>query len=257
MTEYLPFYINTYHDSECIDFLMPKELEGIFSVTLFLKNKLSDVAEGNQEILWEKISKHFNNKRLVAPKQVHGINIIEAKSFNALPQKPEADGIFVEEKNDCCFSLQFADCTPVVIAGTDPLPWMLFLHSGCWGTTQGITRASFVFLRKKYKGFTISNNIWAWIGPSICKECYSRNSEDEDTVKAVRQFDIDNILRIDNHIFFDITMEIKRQLIDNGIKESNIYVFDECTRCNSNRYYSYRAGDKKRRLFLLGYCATN
>lgn len=257
MSKYLPFFMNTSGEIERIDFIMPKRLEGVFSVTLFLKNAISDIADGDQEILWKKISKHFNNKKLVAPQQVHGIDIIEAKSFNALPLRPEADGIFIEEKNGCCFSLQFADCTPIVIAGTDPLPWMFFLHSGFWGTVKGITNASFVFLRKKYNNFTVRDNTWAWIGPSICEKCYSRNIEDEMTVKALDQFDADNMLRVDNQIYFDITKQIKKQLVNNGLKESNIYVFEECTRCNNNRYYSYRAGDKKRRQFLLGNCAIN
>lgn len=243
-----------------INFKMPEQLKETFYVTLYLKNEINDFSGGDQEVIWDKLSHRYNDKKLVAPVQVHGVEIIDAVEENALPIKPKADGIYVNSKTDCCFSLRFADCVPVVIAGANPSPWMFFLHSGFMGTVQGITNSAFSFLNKKHKNLeavSLQESVWAWIGPSICTDCYYRSVSDKNYKTAISSFDKRNVTHKNNFIFFNLAGQIKKQLLENGMKEENIYKFKECTKCNAERYYSYRAGEKNKRLFLLGNCATN
>lgn len=51
--------------------------------------------------------------------------------------------------------------------------------------------------------------------------------------------------------YFDIGAEIRRQLAGFGVPEENIFSFGGCTRCGNGLFYSYRAGDKEKRNFLL------
>lgn len=256
LINHLGFLRRSLNGEECIDFIMPKQLEKIFHVTLYLKNQINNIAEGKQEVVWKNMSHNFNNAKLVAPVQVHETNIIKAEYKNALPFKPYADGIFIDENSECYSSLRFADCAPVVIAGTEPQPWMFFLHSGFWGTVRNICSSAIDFIHVEHENFKMTTSSWAWIGPSICKNCYSRNINENKIVSAIETFDKNNIKINGETVYFDIVQQIKKQLIKCGLISNNIYIYDECTSCKSELYYSYRAGDKKSRLFLLGNCAT-
>ena len=257
IVEHLGFFKHNLNGMERIDFIMPEQLKKTFFATLYLKNDINCFAEGNQEIVWNKMSHNYNNEKLVAPNQVHGTKIIKSEEKNSLPIRINADGIYIDEKTGCYSSLRFADCAPVVIAGTFPKPWMFFLHSGFWGTVKNISSCAIDYLLIQHKDFKITNTSFAWIGTSIRKNCYSRDINENKTSDAMKIFDINNIEIKERSVFFDIPGQIKNQLKKCGFRNNNIYFYDECTCCKSETYYSYRAGDKKCRLFLLGKCTTN
>ena len=109
----------TYEDESgiIIEMVMPSVLRESFFAKLYARGALNDAAEGDPETVWKALSACYNNRPLVAPRQVHGVNIIEADGGRTLPQRPDADGVFIEDGAHPLASLRFADCTPVVIAG--------------------------------------------------------------------------------------------------------------------------------------------
>ena len=230
--------------------IMPEELKFHFKASLYCRGGILDISEGNPEKIWSVMSSNFNNIELVAPHQVHGTKVIPSTSSYALPLRPQADGVLITPSSDSMASLRFADCTPVVLASIYPEPWMLLLHSGFVGTMKNIAGKSLSDLSEKgplLKG----EKIWAWIGPCICKDCYSRKIDDPSTQNALKVFSPENYCEKNEMVYFDIRGEIKRALMRCGVPCDNIYETADCTSCRSNFYYSYRAGDERARIFLL------
>lgn len=237
-------------DGNRVRFSMPPKLCNIFDVELFCRSNVNDAAEGDPAIVWKQMSSRYSNAELVAPHQVHGTDILYAHKENAIPLRPEADGIYFDANSPCMGSLRFADCTPVVIGSWLPKPWLFILHSGFVGTLRNISSASFAFLKKIHTVFDFSA-VYAWIGPSICSSCYSRNLNDTKTQEAISSFSMYNIRLEGDSAYINIRGEIRSQLRNLGVSADNIYEYDECTLCGNDKFYSYRAGDKNRRLFLI------
>ena len=251
------FKLETASDASHIKLEMPNVLANIFFASLYLRSNENDLAMGDPEVLWQSMSRKHGNCKLVAPHQIHGTNIVDAAPDYALPSRPEADGVFINEGAECLASLRFADCTPVVIAGDTPKPWMFILHSGFVGTVKNISLYAFHYLEKIY-GAQKTGNVWAWILPGISFGCYYRKLSDEKTKEARMAFTDDNMLVNGDRVYFDIHGQIRYQLDKLGVPQKNIYSYDDCTCCNRSLYYSYRAGDKDGRMFLLaGNIATN
>lgn len=236
-----------------LEFVMPRGLEGKFFARLYARGPLNDEADGDPARVWAALSPEYGNRPLVAPRQVHGVNIIEASAREALPARPDADGIFISEECAALASLRFADCTPVVIAGAGAQPWMTVLHSGFKGTLLNISAAALGCFRNG-RG---NAEIWAWIGPRIGRCCYSRREDDPTTREALAEFSPECVEKRDGLVFFDIGGEIRRQLSACGVPDGNIYDYGGCTRCENGLFYSYRAGDKEKRNFLLAGRSTN
>lgn len=232
-----------------IDIVMPEELKDIFYAKLYCRSSLMDISEGDPVRIWDLMSCNFNNIKLVAPHQVHGTNIINADNKYSLPLRPEADGVYINQNSDCPASLRFADCTPVVVVGLLPEPWMVILHSGFTGTMKNIIHHAIAPLSANLK--PLSAQTWAWIGPSICKKCYSRRSTDPKTEEAISKFSAVNYYEKEDMIYFDIKNQLVLQLMQTGVPCDNIYKFEACTFCDRDIFYSYRGGDINRRNFLL------
>ena len=233
-----------------IELEMPQRLSKYFFARLYAKGKMNDEAAGDPEAVWRVLGKRYRDVPLVAPLQVHGTNIIEADKDNSLPLRPEADGVLVTEHSSAFASLRFADCVPVVIAGISEKPWLYLLHSGFKGTLQNIAAAALAEAEQRNRLFN-KGNIWAWICPAIGAECYSRRKDDPSAVKASNAFSAENVFEEDEYFRFDLKGEIASQISAFGVPKDNIYTFDCCTSCCRDYFYSYRAGDAEKRIFLL------
>ena len=177
--------------------------------------------------------------------QIHGKNIIFVNDENILeysfPKRPEADGIILTAKNSQA-SLRFADCTPVLIFGKD---FAMLLHSGYKGTVLNIVSEGINLL-----GHEDVKNFRAWIGPCIGRKDYCRNIEnDEWTLRGLKTFHEENYDKKGGKIYFDMSGEIKLQLIDSGLNYENIELSGINT-FEDLRCYSYRRGDKTERMTL-------
>lgn len=250
--EYEGFLTTNNNNGYAVDFIMPCSLSGVFTVSLLCKSPINDASGGDPSEVWEKISANYGGAPLVAPHQVHGTEIIEAELEVALPHRPDCDGVLITHKSKCFGSLRFADCTPVVIAGNWPEPWLLMLHSGFTGTLNNIVGNALNSLKNRYKNEIRQYDMWSWIGPSICRSCYSRSLKDEKTKAALEAFGEENLLLKDTMCYIDIEGQIYKQLSDFGLDAAKIHRYGECTFCNSDKFYSYRAGDALNRMFLLG-----
>lgn len=233
-----------------IELLMPQSLNRYFFASLYARGKMNEEAAGDPEAVWRVLGKRYGRIPLVAPYQVHGTNIIEADKKYSLPLRPEADGISLTKHSSAFASLRFADCAPVVIAGLAEEPWLYILHSGFKGTLQNISSVALKKAESTYSLFD-ADNVWAWICPSIGAECYSRRKDDPSAISASDLFSAESVFEEDEFFRFDLKKEIAYQIRAFGVPEDNIYTFDCCTLCRREYFYSYRAGDAEKRIFLL------
>lgn len=251
------FAIGSQNGQTTVDFLLPTGLESCFSVKLYCRGPLMDQSAGDPQKALQAIHGETSGMPLVAPYQVHGTAVIPARSIYAFPFRPQADGIFLNERSNAAASLRFADCTPIVIAGEHPAPWMLLLHSGYAGTVKNIAGVS-LQREKKRNGIIVDEKTWAWIAPSICRKCYSRKKNgDPSTAAGMIAFSEKNFDETKEYVFFDIKAQIAAQLRQAGLAQQNIFIMDACTFCEPTRFYSYRAGDAQARNFLLARTTKN
>ena len=78
-----------------IEMVMPSILEETFFAKLYARGPLGDAAEGDPAAVWSSLGQTYHGRPLVAPHQVHGVRIIEASEEEVLPQRTEADGVFI------------------------------------------------------------------------------------------------------------------------------------------------------------------
>lgn len=236
-----------------VEFTMPLALSGVFSAKMWCRGPVCDAACGSPSETWRLLSGDARPSRLIAPVQVHGTRILDASEASVLPQRDEADGIYLRKTSAALGSLRFADCTPVVLAGFAEEPWLVMLHSGFQGTLRNISRSAADMIFSRYPNQSL-DNIWAWIGPAIGPECYSRKKADPTSEKAAQTFAPQNIIDTKDDLqnyYFDIKGEIYSQFCKIGLNHDKIFKYDCCTFCGKDLFYSYRSGDTKNRSFLL------
>lgn len=227
-------------------YMAPPPYKGEFQ--LFMRGSLVDGSFGDPQRLAEKISYLTGKYPMIAPRQVHGVTILEPSSSIYLPCRPEGDGIFIDKTN-VYGSLRFADCFPIVVQGLSPKPWIAMAHSGFKGTLKNIAKALIekVMIRSDIK------DAIAWIGPGICKKCYYRMKNDPSTKSAIACFSKEYWKEEKDKVFFDMAGIIKSQLQEVGLVAQRIRIVDLCTSCDNDLLYSYRCGDMEDRNFLLGH----
>lgn len=149
----------------------------------------------------------------------------------------ECDGLVTNVRRLMLCTVE-ADCTPVYLL--DPVHRAIaMLHSGWRGTAARITTNAIDLMRETYG--TDPSDIYAAIGPCICKDCYEV-SEDllgpfrENFGDAADQF---FTAKGGGKYLLDLKLAVVRTLEEAGVKSENIEDSGYCT-CHSDRFYSWR-----------------
>lgn len=188
-------------------------------------------------------------QNIVFTKQVHKneVRIVTDEDRRELftPIKYEADGIVTNVKNLplICFT---ADCVPILLCD-DEAGVVGAIHCGWRSTVADILRVS---IDKMISLGAVPSSIKAAIGPAIEMCCYETDAEVPEAIKK--------LLGEENckECFFpvgdtgkymvDLKETNRKRLVQLGVSPENIAVSDECTSCNSERYWSHRKTNGKR-----------
>lgn len=170
---------------------------------------------------------NFSANNLVFSKQVHGDKIIIVTNENrAKILGNEADAIITKESN-IPIVIFTADCVPIFLVDREKKV-IAAIHAGWKGTAikiaQKVVKSMSEFFDSK------PSQIIAAIGPSIGPCCYEVKQE---------LGDIFSLKKKNEKFYIDLKEENKKQLIEAGVLEENIYESLICTQCNNN-FYSYR-----------------
>lgn len=163
-----------------------------------------------------------------------GMGVTRERNFS------DVDGLITNEPGVTLVT-SYADCVPLFFADTRNKAIGLS-HSGWRGMVGNIADVTVKMMEKEYN--TDPADIVAFIGPSICHNCYEV-SEDvaEQFAKAYGTEVFEDILYIkDNGKFkLDLWRANYRNFINAGILPENIGITDICTCCNSDLLFSHRA----------------
>ena len=195
------------------------------------------VIENNREL----ITKKMGVKPLIFLNQVHGSRIKILKkaendfSENFQPGKEvyTADGIITDMKN-VFLVIQVADCQAVVLYDHETRV-IANIHSGWRGSVKNIIGKC---VEQMIAEFSCNpDNIIAGISPSLGPCCSEFVNYKDEIPEGLWKY------KIEDKDYFDFWEMSCDQLMDKGIKKDNIENMEICTRCNMDKFYSYR-GEK-------------
>jgi len=174
----------------------------------------------------------LNPNHVVKPKQVHSAEV----KFVYTPGEIAATDALISNSNSIVLSIQVADCIPLFLA--DPLNGVIGLvHAGWRGVEKRIipdTVNKMVLKGGSRKG------IIAFMGPSIRQCCFEIGPE------VSKKFPIDCLINGNrDRSFLDLQRVAINQLLGSKVLEKNILSSEECTKCNPDKYFSYRRSGSK------------
>lgn len=193
-------------------------------------------------------------------RQVHS-SIIHR--ITARGDSPVAGDGLVTNVPGLLLGIKTADCLPILVADTQSHAVGAF-HAGWRGTVARIAEKGVGEMRKCFSAHP--DDMVAAIGPGIHRCCYtvgdevvndfaSQFSYSQELFEEVYDFEsLHNKYpmlflnqRAPGHgepatkIQLDLAEANRRQLLNAGIPAKNIFVFDECTACHPEMFFSYRA----------------
>jgi polyphenol oxidase len=211
---------------------------------------------------------------LVTLKQIHSSGIRRVGRQDAA-RTLRGDGLMTNEPG-VLLAIQTADCIPVLIADTRRRALAAF-HAGWRGTLKRIVETGVGRIRTEFG--SRPEELIAAIGPGIALCCYGVGEEVRSEFTSqfayapqlFRELSESDPIREKYPLLFltarapghsnlgpqlhlDLMEANRRQLLDAGLRPESITVIGHCTRCQRNRYFSYRAeqGFTGRMLSVVG-----
>ena len=181
---------------------------------------------------------------IVTPNQIHGDKVFCVEeihrgrgSQNYSDSIPETDALITNVPN-LPLMLCFADCVPIMFVDMNNSA-VGIAHGGWKGTMKKIAAKTFLAMQENFG--TKAKDCLIGIAPSIGACCYKIGDEVKSVCSDVFPNNPELIIERNGKNYLDLWQANKIQLMEVGIPEDNIDVADECTCCNSNWYFSYRA----------------
>lgn len=175
----------------------------------------------------------IDENRIILPIQKHTdmVLLIEDSMQTGI-----ADAVVTAKKN-VLIGVQTADCVPILLFDKER-QIIGAVHAGWRGTAKGIVKKTVSVMREEFG--SLPGDIFAALGPSIRWNCYCVSSEVKEAVSKITGNGEYCRKNGNGKYALDLSSANKTQLISLGIPISNIWISDECTFCNPERYYSYR-----------------
>lgn len=190
--------------------------------------------------------------KIVTTKQVHSNKVVkldENHTFRSVSEKgcdfPEVDGVVTNVKGATLFAFS-ADCSLIQIV--DPINKAIGLcHSGWRGTVSKISQNA-INMMQEYYGSS-PENLLVTIGPSICPECFEVEWDMiSEARKGFSEKDYDKIYYQKNETKYQFNLWEANRIVlkEAGVRESNIFMPNLCTKCNPDFLFSHRNQGLKR-----------
>jgi len=195
----------------------------------------------------ENISNFFqlNNiayKKIVTPEQIHSTNIhlFTSQDSEKINKIEETDGLITKDSG-VVLTVITGDCCPLIFA--DKKSEIIGIaHLGWRGTMKRMTQK---MVDQMISAGSSIDFINVSLGPSIGECCY--DVDDERYYEFVEEFDgySEKIFhRRHGKLHLNLTLLNYLLLLEKGIKKENIDYFPFCTKCDKDRFFSFRR-DKK------------
>lgn len=175
-------------------------------------------------------------KRLKTLNQVHGSSVLVLDEKNLKDPPQEVDAVITRLKG-VPVGILTADCLPILIH--DPLKSAIgAVHAGWKGTVKRVASKTIDAMNEAFG--SKPENLIAALGPYIGPCCYGIREDAAKEFDSVFADTTDFMLRQNGEIRIDIGLANVKELLEAGLKKSNISMAAACTSCNSGVFFSYR-----------------
>ncbi len=148
-----------------------------------------------------------------------------------------ADAVISKQKG-LFIGVQVADCVPILLC--DPGKQIVAaVHAGWRGTAQAILKKTIRTFCERF--FSNPAHIIVAIGPSIRQCCYEVDDE-VITAVSLATGNGDYVKTTGDKFHLDLAAANQLQALTMGVTEGNVWISDDCTFCNPERFFSYRFG---------------
>ena len=191
---------------------------------------------------WALLQSYAGIPRVARCRQVHGAHVITTHEQHppGVALLGPGDGM-VTDRPGVLLAMTVADCVPVFLV--DGERRLLGLaHAGWRGSAAGVVGSTLEALRCLGAEVT---SLSVHLGPAICGRCYEVGPEVPAALGGPPEA---------RHV--DLRAHIARELAGAGVLGERLTVSTACTRCDSGSFFSYRGGDRGRRMCaFLGWAA--
>lgn len=184
-----------------------------------------------------------NPDELVVPEQTHSANI----GVNDKNHWPQTDAILLVQPNVPAI-VQTADCVPVILYGPDRHVGAV-IHAGWRGTAQSISAKTVARLQADYG--CVPETLVAAIGPAVGGCCYEVSEEVALAVSATVDAPPEQFINTNGNGRPQIDLQTINRLQLEAAGVSQVDVLPGCTRCETDRLWSYRRGEAGRQVAFL------
>lgn len=189
----------------------------------------------NHELLAKELG--YQKNSLVHMKQIHSdiVHVVANENFET---PPTCDALVTNRANTPLM-VMVADCSPILFYD-DKKKVIAAAHAGRQGAFKNIVKN--VVEKMKTEFGSEPKDMHVSVGASIGVCCYEVGSEiyDEAKEKGLEYA----IQKRGESFYLDVGAILLKQLLSCGIKRENIDFCKDCTCCNTQRYFSYRAEAK-------------
>lgn len=193
---------------------------------VFCTRQVTGDIPGDARSVLARLETLFAGSRVYCLEQVHSDGVVLAEDISP-GEIPEADAIISRNMDDI-LCVRTADCVPILAWATD-LPMIAAVHAGWRGLAAGIVEKTVRTMRSLG-----GEDIRAAIGPSIGPCCYEVRTD------VVQALCLDLEPDGNETFFVDLKGAAQTRLASEGIKGPNLVIRDLCTRCNADKFFSFR-----------------
>jgi len=174
---------------------------------------------------------------LVRPRQVHGIRVMRARPGAGVASE-EADAV-ISDVPGLAVAVVTADCVPVLVAERGGVR-VAAIHAGWRGLAGGVVTEGLSALLRE--GARVKA-LCAVIGPHIGPCCYEVDAPVMDALAARFGAQAEAALRPSRpgHALLDLGALVRLECLGAGLDADAVAVVGAaCTRCDAERFHSYR-----------------
>lgn len=258
------------HNTDGIKYLTFESLDNLGLVMNAFSTRIGGVSEGYYSSMnlgftngdreedvysnYERMARvlHVDLDHIVMSKQTHTTNVRLVDESNCYDDGclhktafTDVDGM-VTNTPGVCLCTFYADCVPLYFV--DPVNKAIGLsHSGWRGTVKRMGKVTIEAMKNNFG--SKPEDIYAAIGPSICRDCYEVSKDVAD--EFVSEFgELHGRIVTpginDQKFQLNLIEANKSIMIDAGIKPEHIELSNICTCENSDLLFSHRASKGKR-----------
>jgi len=189
--------------------------------------------ERNHKILAKNLD--YEKNKLIHMKQIHSDIVHKVKENDSFDNPPTCDALITNKVN-IPLMVMVADCSPILFYD-DKQRVIAVAHAGRQGAFKNIVKNTIDSFLNDFNSNVDSLHVA--IGASIGACCYEVGSEvNDEALNLGLGFAIE---KRENSYYLDISKILKKQVLDCGVCEEKIEIILECTKCLSDKYFSYRA----------------